>query len=72
MSRPFGTQSSLEGFMMNSGKVGQSFYTDRKAKDITAIASAYKRKVSTESVIVMNYTRSEPQAKKILLVTILE
>jgi hypothetical protein len=72
MARTIGTQKSIEGFMMRSGNVGQSFYSERKAKDITAIASVYKRKVSTESVIVMSYTRGEPEAKKILLVTILE
>lgn len=35
-------------------KSGKSFYTTKKDKDITALATYYKKKIKTERVIAIN------------------
>lgn len=61
-------QRTLEGFMMKNGLKNESFYTQKLAKDITAIACYYNRKVMTERVIVVS-NELNPLAYKITKVT---
>lgn len=63
---------SLEGLALLNGKVMQIFYTNKKDKDITAIASYYSRKVHTERLIVLEGTKDKPKANTITKVTIIK
>lgn len=62
--------TSVEAISLLNLKTGQSFYTEKQDKDITAIASYYDKKVSTERLFVLN-----PQSgvtNRVVKVTILE
>lgn len=50
MGRPIRT---IEGWMMINGKAEESFLSYKPAKDITAIATAYNRKVKTEKLVAV-------------------
>jgi len=61
---------TVESISLLTLKAGQSFYTEKQDKDITAIASYYNKKVSTERLFVLN-----PQSgatKRVVKVTVLE
>ena len=45
---------TVESIALNSLNRGQIFYTAKQDKDITAIASYYKKKVKTERLFTMN------------------
>jgi len=62
--------TSVESISLLSLKVGQSFYTVKKDKDITAIASHYSKKVKTERLFTMN--PQSGKTKRIVMVTILK
>lgn len=47
-------QRTVESIGLMNLKKGQSFYTNKQDKDITAIASYYEKKVRTERLIVIN------------------
>lgn len=47
------------------------FYTEKKDKDITAIASYYKRKIMTERLIIVSGSKDNPVARTLTKVTIL-
>jgi hypothetical protein len=68
MSAPKG-QRTLESIAMNTLKKGQSFFTTKQDKDITAISSYYDKRVKTERVFVLNPQTGE--VSKIVKVTIL-
>lgn len=64
------TPTSVETISLLNLKTGQSFYTEKQDKDITAVASYYNKKVSTERLFVLN-----PQSgvtNRVVKVTILE
>jgi hypothetical protein len=64
------TPTSVETISLLNLKVGQSFYTEKQDKDVTAVASYYNKKVKTERLFVMN-----PQSgltNRVVKVTILE
>lgn len=42
---------TIESWMILNGKKGDHFYSDKEDKYLTAIASYYKRKVTTERLI---------------------
>jgi hypothetical protein len=54
---------------MNTLKKGQSFFTTKQDKDITAISSYYNKRVKTERVFVLNPQTGK--ASKIVKVTII-
>ena len=62
-------KTSVESIALSNLKQGESFYTEKQDKDITAISSYYNKKVSTERLITVNPSTAE--AKKIVKVTIL-
>lgn len=57
-------------FLLNC-KAGATFYTAKDDKSMTAISVYYKRKISTERMILVSYS-SEISAEKLTKVTILE
>jgi hypothetical protein len=62
-------QRTLETIAMNTLKKGQSFFTTKQNKDITAISSYYNKRVKTERVFVLNPQTGK--ASKIVKVTII-
>lgn len=63
---------AIESLFLLNGKPMHVFYTHKKDKDITALASYYSRKVHTERLIVIEGTRDIPRAKSLTKVTIIE
>ena len=63
---------ALESLALLNGKVMQVFYTHKKDKDITALATYYSRKVNTERLIVLEGTKDKPKANTITKVTIIK
>jgi hypothetical protein len=68
MGAPKG-QRTVESIAMNTLKKGQSFFTTKQDKDITAISSYYDKQVKTERVFVLNPQTGK--ASKIVKVTII-
>lgn len=68
--RPAGSMTSIESIALNTLKKGSSFFTTKQDKDVTAIATHYKKKVRTERL----YTISPLTGKtmKVVKVTILK
>ena len=62
--------SSIESILLHELKGGQSFYSDKQDKDITAVASYYKINVKTERFICLHPITLE--ANRIIRVTILK
>jgi len=62
-------KDTVESISLTTLSAGASFYTHKKDKDVTAIASYYKKKIKTERLLIIN-----PQTttiEKITKVTIL-
>jgi hypothetical protein len=64
-------QYTLESWMIANGKSGQSFYTEKKDKTITALAVFHKRKVKTERLITITTGGKIPDAQYITKVTLM-
>lgn len=62
-------KTTVESIALENLKQGESFYTNKQDKDITAISSYYGKKVSTERLITVNPNSIETQ--RIVKVTIL-
>lgn len=62
---------ALESLALLNGKPNTVFYTHKKDKDITALASYYLRKVYTERLIVVGGSKDKPKASTLTKVTIL-
>jgi hypothetical protein len=60
---------SLEAIAMTSLKEGDSFYSPKQDKELTAIANYYQKRISTERLIVMN--PNEMTIGKVVKVTLL-
>jgi len=54
-------QRTIESIGLLNLKQGESFYTEKQDKDITAIASYYDKKVRTERLFVLNPQSGETQ-----------
>jgi len=54
-------QRTIESIGLLNLKEGESFYTEKRDKDITAIASYYDKKVRTERMFVLNPQSGETQ-----------
>lgn len=60
--------TSAESICLITLKSGSVFYSHKKDKDITAIASYYKRKVKTERVLIVNPQKNTiQQITKVIL-----
>jgi hypothetical protein len=62
-------QRTIESIGLLNLKEGESFYTEKRDKDITAIASYYDKKVKTERLFVLNPQSGETQ--RVVKVTLL-
>ena len=60
----------MEAFMMQMGHEGDSFYTEKRDKTITAYATYYKRKITTERVVVVVGDKASPTAYNMTKVTL--
>jgi len=60
-----------ESWMLQKGDRGAVFYTAKKDKDITALASAYNRKVRTRRAVVLTGRLTDPEFTKITEVTLI-
>lgn len=70
--KKLGTQYTLESWMIANGNSGDAFYSEKKDKDITAIAAQHKRKVKTERFIAVKSAKEGiPEAIRLTRVTIL-
>jgi hypothetical protein len=63
--------NTVEALSLLHSKKGTIFYTNKDDKSMTAIAVYYKRKISTERMILVSYS-SEILAEKLTKVTILD
>jgi len=62
-------KTTVESIALTTLAVGSEFYTKKNHNDMTAIASYYKKKISTEGLIIINPHSAETQ--RIVKVTIL-
>lgn len=47
--------TSAESILLTSLNAGQSFYTEKQDKDMTAIATYYNIRIKTERLIIINH-----------------
>ena len=69
MARKERKQTSVESISLNNLPQGSVFYTLKQDKDMTAIASYYGKKITTERLITINPITAETE--RIVKVTIL-
>lgn len=70
MGTPKGLRT-VESFMISKGKKGKHFYSDKADRHLTAIASHYNRKISTERLITITTGGKQPKSKYITKVVLL-
>ena len=63
---------TLESIFLLKGKPMQVFYTHKKDREITAIATYYSKKIRTERLILIEGNKEKPQAKNLTKVTIIK
>jgi hypothetical protein len=64
-------QSTMESWMIANGKPGESFYSDKIDRHLTALSTHYQRKIITERLITITTGGKEPQSKYITKITLL-
>lgn len=57
--------------MIANGKSGDSFYSHKKDRHLTAIASHHDRKIMTENLIIISDYLKTPKIDKITKVTLI-
>lgn len=62
---------TVEGWMLKNAEVGDSFFTEKNDRSMTAIAKYYKKKIQTERIIAITGYRLKPSAFSLTKVTIL-
>lgn len=70
MGAPKG-QRTMESWMIANGETGQSFYSPKMDKSLTAIATHHKRKILTERVLIVTSAKANPQVEPATKVTLL-
>ncbi|MFA5067967.1 MAG: hypothetical protein WC466_08065 [Candidatus Izemoplasmatales bacterium] len=68
--RPCG-QFTVESYMITNGKTGDVFFSKKKDKDLTAMASYRKRKITTERMLIVATGGKKPIAEHITKVTLI-
>ena len=63
--------NTLESWMIANGKKGEHFYSDKMDRHLTAIATYYQRKITTERLITITTGGKEPKSKYITKITLL-
>lgn len=61
----------IESWVMINGVKGDYFYSEKKDKDLTAIASYYNRKITTQRMVTVTTSNQLPEAKYLTKVTML-
>ena len=64
-------QYTLESWMIVNGKKGDSFYSEKMDRHLTAISTHYGRKITTERLLTVTTGKSNPIASYIVKVTLL-
>ena len=64
-------QRTLESWMIANGNAGDSFYSHKKDRHLTAIASHHNRKIMTENVMIITDYLTVPKTTKITKVILL-
>jgi len=72
MGRTKHVPTTMEGWMIKFAAKGESFYTDKPDRVISAGASYNKRKVKTERLIVISGSQIKPIATTTTRVTLLD
>lgn len=62
---------SAESWMIANGKPGQVFYSVKEDKHLTAMATYYQRKITTERIVSVSTAKKEPVANFLTKVTLL-
>ncbi len=65
-------QFTMESWVITNGNPGDTFYSEKTDRHLTAIASHRKRKIKTERIITITTGGKIPQAMYITKVIILE
>lgn len=63
--------TSFEGWALKNANVGETFFTEKNDKSMTAFAKYYKRKIKTERIIAVTGDKVKPTAYSITKVTLL-
>mgnify|MGYP003350551319 CR=1 FL=1 len=71
MSEKNFTATSYEGYMLKNAPKGQSFFTIKSDKSMTAFAKYHERKIKTERIVAISGIKKEPTAFALTKVTIL-
>lgn len=66
-----GELTNFESWAIAKSKPGTIFYSEKKDKDITAIASYHNKKIQTERVIAVTTAKIIPKSWYITKVTVL-
>lgn len=64
--------STFESLVLLRGEPDSVFYTHKKDKDVTALATYYERSVRTERLVVISGSKDRPVASTITKVTIIK
>jgi len=62
---------TYEAWAIANAKPGTVFYSDKQDREITAIASNHKRKITTERLVIVTSAKAEPKANYITKITVL-
>ena len=63
--------TSFEGWALKNANVGDTFFTEKNDKSMTAFAKYYKRKIKTERIIAVTGDKVTPIAYSLTKVTLL-
>lgn len=64
-------QYTCESWLMANGEKGTIFYSSKRDKSLTAIATYYKRRIKTERIIAVTGSKAIPTATNLTKVTLL-
>lgn len=70
MGRTKGKTMCVESYLISNLQISNHFYSDKEDKQLTAIATYFNRKITTERLIAVK-TGKETSSKYITKVTIL-
>lgn len=63
--------TSFEGWALKNSNAGETFFTEKNDKSMTAFAKYYKRKIKTERIIAVTGDKVKPTAFSLTKVTLL-
>jgi hypothetical protein len=62
---------TLESWMISNGKSGDIFYSHKKDRHLTAIATHHKRMIRTERLIVITGNKEKPICSTLTKITLI-